>query len=301
MDANNSYDEMFYGNDIPEENQETIIPTESLVAFYDHIFPPYQETAMLELMKSIEDNGLWESLLVRKHPIEDGKYEILSGHNRAEACRRLKMENISVKIISKDMTDNAARLIVIDTNLKHRSLNELKLSQRARIVGEWYKLIKAQGTRKDLEKEVDEANIKAKDKEDEPFSLGSAQISRYVRINEKLIDDLKECLDDGKLSIIAGYEISYLEDDEQDVVCEAINSGAKISTSKATEIKKKGKEIKITKEVLDEMLVKKKKEEDDKKLSVKLSDQLIEKFFKDVPETEIKEILELALESYFKA
>lgn len=298
MEANKSYDEMF-GFDGSEKNQETIIPTESLVDFYDHLFPPYHENAMLELMRNIKDNGLYTPLLVRKHQKMDGKFEILSGHNRAEACRRLEIKSVEVKIFPDTLTDDEARLIVIDTNLTQRSLDALKISERARIIEQWYKLIIAQGRRKDLEDEVNKVDSKTKDKPNAPFSLASAQISRYIRIHRDLSGGLKDVLDSGKLSIKAAIELSFLDEDAQEIVETAINDGAKISGVKATAIKNKAHDVELTKEMLDDIL-KTKTSEKEKKISVKLSDDLILKYFKDIPEDEIKDTLALALESYFK-
>lgn len=299
MDNKNVYD-LFEYNGEEDSNQGTMIPTESLVDFYDHIFSPYTEEMMQELMNSVEDVGLLNPLLVRKHSTDAGKYEILSGHNRAEACRRLGMTNVHARIFSDELSDEEARLIVIETNLKQRNINDFKISERARIVSARHKLMKKQGYRTDLLNEIEKMNTKTKDSGGEPFSLGRAQIYRYIRINDFLIDGLKDSLDEGKLNMFAGVELSFLEEEEQEIVDATITAGAKISSGKATAIKKKSEGVKITKEILDAMLANKKKEEE-KKISVKLSDELIEKYFKEIEESEIKEILELALEEYFKS
>jgi len=292
--------DLFEKHENDDDSQDTMIPIESLVDFHDHIFPPYEEKAMLQLMSSIEANGLYESLLVRKHKTVEGKYEILSGHNRAEACRRLGKESVPSRMSPDNLSDDEAKLIVIETNLTHRSLNELAITYRIKIVAEWYRLLQKEKKRIKMLDEINVADLKTKDDGTEPFSLGSAQISRYVRLNDYLVENLKTRLNEGKLNILAAVELSFIEAEEQELVDNAIINGVKISNGKATAIKKKSKEVKITKEILEEILAKKKKGDEEKKKSFKLSDELIDKFFKDFSEDEIKETLDLALESYFK-
>lgn len=296
-----THDTLFGINDIleAEDHGLMMIKTDRLIDFNDHIFTPYSEAEMKELMENIEDVGLLVPILVRKHPSESKKYEILSGHNRVTACRRLGIGQVHARLFD-DITDDEARLIVIETNLKQRNLDSFKISDRAKILTERHNLMKRQGMRTDLLKDIEDQDGHEKDTGNEPFKLGKTHIWRYMRINDYLSDGLKCYLDDGKINIKSGVELSFIDEEEQKVVKNAIDDGIKLTTGKATAIRKKSLEETITKEVLENVLSKKTKDKDGEKKKIKLSDDMIKKYFSVTEESEISLILELALEEYFK-
>jgi ParB family chromosome partitioning protein len=296
MEKEKKYDTLFAINDVmdAEDNGLMMIKIDQLISFKDHIFPPYTEPEMKELMENIEDIGLLTPILVREHPVVTNKYEILSGHNRVEACRRLEIEQIHARLFT-NLTEDEANLIVIETNLKQRNLETITISRRAKIVTARHNLLKKQGTRTDLLKDIENQDNRDKDGENEPFNLGKTHIWRYMRINDYLSNGLKLYLDDGKISIKSGVELSYLDAEAQKVVENVLADGVKISSSKAMLIQRKAKEEKITKEVLEELLSKKVKKVSDQKKKIKVDD-IFEKYFSDKEESEIRMILELVLE-----
>ncbi|PKM54759.1 MAG: hypothetical protein CVU98_13030 [Firmicutes bacterium HGW-Firmicutes-3] len=87
MENQKNYDSMFNLDD-DEDSCLVMIETDRLIGFGDHIFAPYSEVDMLELMKSIELRGLLTPIIIRDHPTETGMFEILAGHNRVNACKR---------------------------------------------------------------------------------------------------------------------------------------------------------------------------------------------------------------------
>ncbi|WP_050739546.1 ParB/RepB/Spo0J family partition protein [Acetobacterium bakii] len=279
------------------DNGLIMIETDRLIGFGDHIFAPYPEVDMLELMKSIEIRGLLTPIIIRDHPIKNGMFEILAGHNRVTACNRLGIGAIHARIMD-NVSDNEAKLIVIETNLFQRNMEDFKLSHRARIIAEWHALMKKQGLRTDLLKEIENIDVNPGDKgEEKPFHLGKSQIWNYVKINDCLSDGLKDLMDVGKLPIKSAVELSYLEQEDQELVRNFIFDGNRISDAKAKAIKKMAMERGLTKESLKKLILPKEK---DKKKEFMIPNDLLDKYFDNTEEYEIRNILELALSVYFE-
>ena len=72
------------------------ISIDLLVPFENHPFKKRSGIEQQELTESIKENGLLEPIIVRSFPA--GKYEIISGHRRVEACKALGITNIPVII-----------------------------------------------------------------------------------------------------------------------------------------------------------------------------------------------------------
>jgi ParB-like nuclease domain. len=293
-----SFNSMFGSLDDLENNEMMVLDLDDLIPFHDHIFACYSEEMLQELMDSIEDVGLLVPILARDHPEIRGKFEILSGHNRVEACKRLGMKQVHARIFS-NLTEDEAKLIVIETNLKQRNLDDFKPSERAAIVSARHNLIKKQGLRTDLIHEIESQKNEEKDGKNAPFHLGKSQIWRYTRINEFLSENLKMLLDDDKLKIKGAVELSYLELDEQLAVDVYINRGFKMTDSKAKVIRKKALDNVITGELLDELFVKKKKEVIKDK-DIKIPVAMIERYFSESDEEDILTTVKMAIELYFK-
>ena len=107
------------------QNTEKEIPISQLVPWENQPFKMYSDFKMNELVESIRENGLLSRIIVS--PATDGKYRIIAGHNRVEACRRAGFT--AVPSIVKDVDENRAKLIMADTNLCQRT--ELLPSERA--------------------------------------------------------------------------------------------------------------------------------------------------------------------------
>lgn len=124
-----------------EGKRATEVNLSQLVPFLNHPFKLYQGDRLDDMVQSIKEYGVITALIVR--PKEDGKYEILSGHNRANAGKIVGLEKVPV-VIKEDLTDEEAMLIVTETNLIQRSFSELTHSEKARILAERHKAIKEQ-------------------------------------------------------------------------------------------------------------------------------------------------------------
>src|SRR5690554_1274394 len=150
----NLYD--IFGQDEDEDHNQkagvTEIELSKLKPFKNHPFKLYEGERLNDMVESIKEHGVITPLIVR--PLNDGKYEILSGHNRANSAKLAGLETVPV-VIKENLTDEEAMLIVTETNLIQRSFSELTHSEKARILAERHKAIKEQGRKTDLIKEIE--------------------------------------------------------------------------------------------------------------------------------------------------
>ena len=178
----------------------TEVNLSQLVPFSNHPFKLYEGDRLKDMVESIKEFGIITPLIVR--PLETNKYEILSGHNRANAGKLAGLTKTPV-VIKENLTDEEAMLIVTETNLIQRAFSELSHSEKARILTERHNAIKEQGKRMDLinkiemllntdgiEKKSTSGQIghqgKSRDKIGDEYDLLGKTVSRYLGIDTLL-------------------------------------------------------------------------------------------------------------------
>ena len=185
--------------------------------FYDHPFKPYSEEDMNELAESIKLLGILHPIVARKK--EDGRYEILSGHNRNKAAKLAGLRTVPCKVVAVD--DYMAKMILTDTNLRQRE--RISCSEKSRAYKMQLDAMKKQGKRRDLLEAINQENnlgqtlpeVKnARDMVAEINNTSARQISNYIRLLS-LIDGLLEKVDSEKIPFVAGLELSYLPKEMQ--------------------------------------------------------------------------------------
>ena len=198
-------------------NGLTYLSVEDLVPFKDHPFRLYPQEKMEEMVDSVREHGVITPILVR--PAKDGGgYEIISGHNRVEACLRAGIQTIPATV--RDLDDDTATILMIDSNLRQRE--GLLPSEKARAYKMKLDAIKRQGARTDLTSGrigQKSAGKQARDLIGEEAGDSGKQVSRYIRLNS-LIPALLEAVDEGRLAFTPAVEISYLEECDQEIVQE---------------------------------------------------------------------------------
>ena len=195
------------------------IPLTDLIPFRrQHPFKPYSEDAMESLVKDIRENGLQQPIVVRK--VDDGgfddKFEILAGHNRAEAIQRLGLDSILCKVV--DVGDNKAMLIVVGTNLEQRQLlpSEKAFALKIRMENEKNsnKLPVLFQNDAELFGEDDSCRICTNE--------SKRNIYNYIRLTN-LITPLLDMVDSGVIPMTAGVDISFLHTAEQDILYDILS------------------------------------------------------------------------------
>ena len=215
------------------------IPLSELHPFRDHPFKVVDDDKMQETIESIREYGVLVPIIAR--PKEDGGYEIVSGHRRCHASELAGLE--TVPVIVRHLDDDEATIIMIDSNLQRENLLP---SERAKAYKMKLDALKRQGERTDRTSCQIGTKFRADEKVAESTSDSARTIQRYIRLTE-LIPELLDMVDDKKLNFNSAVEISYLPQEEQQLVHETIVSEAHAPTvAQAQEIKKLSQKKELT-------------------------------------------------------
>ena len=211
------------------------IPLSQLHDFPNHPFKVRDDEKMQETVESVKAYGVLVPAIVRQRP--DGEYEIVAGHRRKRASELAGLDELPA--IVRDLDDDAATIIMVDSNLQRENILP---SERAQAYKMKLEAIKRQGERTDLtSRQLGEKSEKpnwsvsqvAKDAGD-----SERQVQRYIRLTE-LQPELQEMVDSGKMAMTPAVELSYLKPEEQSLLLETIESEqATPSLSQAQRIKK---------------------------------------------------------------
>ncbi len=301
-----------FGMMMSQENQVKQIPIDMLIPYHNHQFTLYEGERCDDMIESIRQNGVMTPIIVR--PMDD-KYEILIGHNRWN-CSKLAGLDTVPSIIKEHLTDDEAEIYVIESNLIQRGFNDLKISEQAKVVALRYEDMFSQGKRNDIISELmalENSNLtsapmgqklNSREQVGEEYGLSRNTVARLLRIN-KLYDGIKNWVDNKCISVRAAVELSYLGYNEQMMLFnlnEAPNSGDmlfKISEAQAKIFRELHNTDGLNQEHILKILVPIEKEKSSIK-NVKVSKDIYKKYFADRDKNEISEIIELALEMYFK-
>ena len=281
-----------------------MLPVDGILPFREHPFRLYEGERMEDMVESVKEHGVLNPVIVWEN---DGKYEMLAGHNRLNAAKEAGIRDIPA-IVKKGISEEEAYVYVIETNLVQRSFSELLPSERAVVLSERYEKISCQGRRNDIRREIEilngkkpedtcghDVHKKSRDTIGEEYGMTGRNIARYMRVN-RLAEPLKEKLDRGEISLVAAVDLSYLDEKEQEMVSEQAGRGdVKISPKAAKELREKAgslEEGSIT-GILNPA------PGTAKKVSIKLPAETGEKFFSGKTARERSEMVVTALEAYF--
>ncbi len=268
-----SVDDLFSTEESRQDEQlEKIqeIPLSELHPFKDHPFKVKDDDAMIETADSIKKYGVLVPAIAR--PLPDGGYELVAGHRRRRASELAGKETMPV--IVRDLDDDAATIIMVDSNLQRENLLP---SERAFAYKMKLEAIKHQGARTDLTSVQVEQKLSARDQvAKEAGERSGIQVMRYVRLTE-LIPELLDMVDEKKIAFNPAYELSFLKPDEQQMLVETMDyEQATPSLSQAQRMKKFSQEGKLSEDVMLAIMSEEKKSDLDK---VTLSSDTLRKYF----------------------
>ena len=225
--------EQMYGVEEPEPDGRPLeLDIDTLLPFPNQPFHPYKEDEMEKMVESIQENGVISPIVVR--PKEDGTYEIISGHNRVEACRRAGITQIPSFI--REVDDDTAVILMVDSNLRQR--DGLSDMEKAKAYELKMEAIKRQGARTDLTSCQVGTKFRADNAVAENTDDSPRQIQRYIRLNS-LIPALQDAVEDKRIAFNPAVEISYLDPADQAVVQEVMEREETApSLSQAQKLKK---------------------------------------------------------------
>ncbi len=288
-----------------------------LQSFPNHKFKLYEGQQLEDMVSSVKALGIIMPLIVWEN---EDDYIILSGHNRKNAAQLAGLTHAPV-IIKKDISKEEAVLYVTETNLRQRSFTDLSHSERAYCLMEHYEAMKKQGKRSDLIVEIknlleaDEMGVnstsaevqqklESRDKLGNDYGLSRDKVAKYIRI-ATLEEILMELLDEGSIAFLTAYTLSFVKEKEHQVcIGEFVKSGShKLDMKKAELLRSYSEKGKLNPSTIEEIMVgeKTRKPKTDKPKKVILKETMIKKHFKNgESEKEMGEIIDRALEQYFK-
>ena len=184
------------------------IPLSELHPFKNHPFKVKDDEAMMETADSVRQYGVLVPAIARPDP--EGGYELVAGHRRHRASELAEKETMPV--IVRDLDDDAATIIMVDSNLQRESLLP---SERAFAYKMKLEAIKHQGERSDLtSRQVGEKSQTSIQLVASQAGESQRQVQRYIRLTE-LIPELLDMVDEKKIALNPAYELSFLKKEEQ--------------------------------------------------------------------------------------
>ena len=246
------------------------IPLSELHPFRNHPFKVKDDEAMMETADSIKQYGVLVPAIARPDP--EGGYELVAGHRRRRASELADKETMPV--IVRDLDDDAATIIMVDSNLQRESLLP---SERAFAYKMKLEAVKHQGARTDLtSRQVGEKSQTSIQKVADQAGESQRQVQRYIRLTE-LIPELMDMVDEKKIALNPAYELSFLKKEEQVDLLDAMDSEqATPSLSQAQRLKKYSQEGHLTLDMMRVIMGEEKKSDLDR---VTFTSDTLRKYF----------------------
>jgi len=188
--------------------QAIYIPIQSLHPFAGHPYKVQDNDEMNRLIESIQEQGVLTPLIVR--PLEDtaAEYEVISGHRRLRAAQKAGLKEVPAFIHAVDRDEAAIQLVDSNLHREHILPSEKAFAYKLKM-----EALDHRG------KSCGQVGHKSRDFVSETES--GRQVQRYIRLTH-LLPGLLDLLDEGRIAFTVGVELSYLSNEEQRAVLEAI-------------------------------------------------------------------------------
>ena len=270
------------------------IPLGELHPFRNHPFKVKDDAAMQDTVDSVREYGVLVPAIARPDP--DGGYELIAGHRRHHASELAGKETMPV--IVRDLDDDAATIIMVDSNLQRE---ELLPSERAFAYKMKLEAMKHQGERLDLTSAQVGRKLENRESREilaEQVGQSRNQISRFIRLTE-LIPTLLDMVDERKIAFNPAVELSYLKKEEQTLLLEAMDSEqATPSLSQAQRLKKFSQQKMLSLDVMRAVMSEEKKTDLDR---VTLKNETLRKYFpKSYTPKQMEDTIIKLLEGWYK-
>ena len=250
--------------------------------------------------------------------MENGKYEILSGHNRVYAAGQAGLTSVPA-VVKTDLSDEDAEIYVVETNLIQRGFNDLKISEQAFAVGLRYSKLfderKLKGINDELyliengkpnpNADVPVEHSTTREATAEQYGISSATVARLLRVN-KLIDEFKELVDKENIKLRSAVDISFMTEEQQKLaysVMVKLNVTV-IDMKTAKQLREIASSYAVvTEELITEVLIGEYGRDDepkDKGMKITLPTAAYKRYLSSYSKKEANEIVEKALALYFE-
>lgn len=290
-----AYDDLFQTDESREEakiSKIRDIPILEIDEFPDHPFKVLMDEDMEQLVESIKRNGVMTPATVRLK--EDGRYELISGHRRKKACELAGLETLKCEV--KELTRDEAIIVMVESNLQRSVIlpSEKAFAYKMRL-----EAMNRQGQRTDLTSSPLDNKLKGTTSAQQ-VSKNSGdsqpQIYRFIRLTE-LVPEILQMVDERQIAFRPAVEISYLTEEQQYTLLEAMEyNDATPSLAQAIKMKKFNQDGKLTSEVIQSIM---EEEKPNQKEKPTFRDERITKLIpKTVPRGQETDFVVKALEFY---
>ncbi len=290
-----AYDDLFQTDESRAEaalSKIRDIPISEIDEFPDHHFKVLMDEDMEQLVDSIKRNGVMTPATVRLK--EDGRYELISGHRRKKACELAGLDTLKCEV--KEFSRDEAIIVMVESNLQRTTIlpSEKAFAYKMRL-----EAMNRQGKRTDLTCSPMGNKLQGKKSSDElAEKVGESknQIFRYIRLTE-LVPEILQMVDERQIAFRPAVEISYLSEEQQYTLLEAMEyNDATPSLAQAIKMKKYMQEGKLTDGVISSIMEEEKPNQREKPA---FRDERITKLIpKSVPKGKESDFVVKALEFY---
>ena len=287
-----AYDDLFQMDESREEaklSKIRDIPISEIDEFPDHPFKVLMDGDMEQLVESIKRNGVMTPATVRLK--EDGRYELISGHRRKKACELAGLETLKCEV--KDLTRDEAIIVMVESNLQRSVIlpSEKAFAYKMRL-----EAMNRQGQRLDLTSTPMVSKSRSNEALADKVGESREQIRRFIRLTE-LVPEILQMVDERQIAFRPAVEISYLAEEQQYTLLEAMGyNDATPSLAQAIKMKKFSQDGKLTDEVIQSIM---EEEKPNQKEKPAFRDERITKLIpKSVPRGQETDFVVKALEFY---
>ena len=249
-----AYDDLFQTDESRAEaalSKIRDIPISEIDEFPDHPFKVLMDEDMEQLVESIKRNGVMTPATVRLK--EDGRYELISGHRRKKACELAGLETLKCEV--KDLTRDEAIIIMVESNLQRSVIlpSEKAFAYKMRL--EAMNRQAGRPSKKNLTPMVsDFEKVRTNEKLGNEVGESREQIRRFIRLTE-LVPEILQMVDEKQIAFRPAVEISYLAEEQQYTLLEAMSyNDATPSLAQAIKMKKFNQDGKLTDEVIQSIM-----------------------------------------------
>ena len=291
-----AYDDLFQTDESREEaklSKIRDIPISEIDEFPDHPFKVLMDEDMEQLVESIKRNGVMTPATVRLK--EDGRYELISGHRRKKACELAELETLKCEV--KELTRDEAIIVMVESNLQRSVIlpSEKAFAYKMRL--EAMNRQAGRPSKDNLTPMVSDLDTtRTNEKLGKEVGESREQIRRYIRLTE-LVPEILQMVDDRQIAFRPAVEISYLTEEQQYTLLEAMSyNDATPSLAQAIKMKKFMQDGKLTNEVIQSIM---EEEKPNQKEKPAFRDERITKLIpKSVPRGQEADFVVKALEFY---
>ena len=257
----------------PPQEVITNIPLSELHPFPNHPFQIRDDDAMKETAESIKEYGVLVPAIVR--PIPDGGYEIVSGHRRKHASELAGQD--TMPCIVRDMDNDAATIIMVDSNLQRESIlpSERAMAYKMKLEAIKHRAGRPAKEEKDNSPKIS-ANFRSDDEIGSSAGISGDTVRNYISLTN-LVPELMQMVDEKKIALTPAYEIANLPEDEQRMLVETIDSEqATPSLSQAQRMRKLSQSGELNDDTMLSIMMEQKKPE---RTDVTLPGDQLRKYF----------------------